>query len=468
MRSAILPIVIGICVLAFQCTVTQAQDTVQVSLNEFISKGIENSAKLKAERTEANLAQNKIVKARSLKYLPDAKMETRHSLVPGVKSDSILPSGKPLPDDHLFLDPNLENDFDNLNLFTSGEISAVQPIFGWGAINKAISAAQSGAQAAEFKYSAEEADLKIQLFKLYHSYILARELQILISDAQKEIDDIDKKLSKMEEEGDPDLDISDFYKFKIFKVQFKNQVAEVEQNIQFVQNTWNWILQAGDNTVFIPSEKFLDTVQNEIKSLTYYRNLALSNRYELEALDETIRAADFGLQAAKAQNLPMLFAGFKIEGAFTPNRPRQDNPFIRNNSTFFGGRFGLGIRQNLNFFSVKSNIQKSSIQYRKAKYLKNTAIEGIILDLNNRYKEANIAFQELQNSREALTISKRWERQEQLDYDLGFGEPKDLLESIRTKMELQAELKRKTYQYNLKMAQLHHSAGLSIESLKTN
>ena len=447
----------------------QNRDTVEISLFQFIEKGLQQSGKQKLNKTEVELAENKIVKARSNKYLPDAKLETRHGLVPAVESDSILPNGNPLPDDQLYLDPDLDNDFNDLNLFTQGEITAVQPIFGWGAIDKAIEAAKSGTEAAELNFSAEESKLKIQLFELYESYVLSLELERLVDRAEEQLESVDKKFTEMQESGDENLDPADFFKFKIFKTEFQTKIAEVKENTRFVKNTWNWILQSGDNKIeYIPAKKFLDPFENEIQSLPFYRQKALSARYELNAIDATMEAAKFGLSARRAQNLPMLFVGLQFKGAYSPGRPRQDNPFIQSNGTFISGGFGLGIRQNLNFFSIKSDIQKSSIEYKKTKYLKDAAVDAIVLELNNQYKKTNIAKNKLNNSQEALRISKKWERQEQVDYDLGFGDPKNLLDAIKTKLELEVKVKRNTFDYNLNMAKLFKTSGLSLDSLMIN
>ena len=40
---------------------------------------------------------------------------------------------------------------------------------------------------------------------------------------------------------------------------------------------------------------------------------------------------------------------------------------------------------------------------------------------------------------QALNIAKEWLRSEQLDYDLGFSESKDLIDTIRQELELRLE-----------------------------
>src|SRR6056297_1447400 len=114
---------------------SDAQDTLKISLKEFIEIGLENSGQLSFEQQAVELAENRISSAKANRFLPSFDLRSLHGLVTGVKSDSILPNGQPLPRDELFLDPDLENDFNDFGIFTRIDVNAVQPIYSWGAIN---------------------------------------------------------------------------------------------------------------------------------------------------------------------------------------------------------------------------------------------------------------------------------------------------------------------------------------------
>src|SRR5690625_6151577 len=69
----------------------------------------------------------------------------------------------------------------------------------------------------------------------------------------------------MREEGSLDLKESDIFKFEIFRSEFETQIVEVEQGLGFVQRVWNYALQAPDDIVYEPEERFLDPVSVEIE-----------------------------------------------------------------------------------------------------------------------------------------------------------------------------------------------------------
>lgn len=438
------------------------QDTVEVSLQEFIKKGVENSEKINYEEQKVRLAENKVKQARSQRILPRFELSTQHGVVPGVESD--VPG---IAEDEYYLDPNLENDWQNWAIFTRAEVSAVQPLFSWGALKNAVNAARSAAVAAQKQFEKQKADLRLRLFDLYQSYLLTSEILRLLDEAEGQIADIQKQLKEKQNEEDFDFDDSDEYKFEIYKSEFEIRAAEVRQNAETTQRIWNYVLQADSGTVYMPDTYFLDPSTHEIKEVAYYRSKALSKRAEINAAEAGIEAAEYGMQALKQKNYPTLFLGLSASYANTPNRPRQSNPFIINNSNYATATFGLGIRQNLNFFSISNDLEKGRVQKKQAKSLKEAAVDGIVLEINEAYKEASLSRIKVNKTDDALVTSKKWLRQEQLDYDFGTGETKDLIDAMKKELELRVRLKREIFQFNTNMAELYRKSGLPITKTMT-
>ncbi|MFN1833681.1 TolC family protein [Balneola sp. MJW-20] len=445
-----------------------AQDTLQITYPDFVQRVMQNSGKLDFDRQDVALAENRIDQAQSSRWIPSVRLQTQHGLVPAVRSDSVLPWGDPLPKDEYYLDPNLRNDWNNWAIYNRGELSAVQPLYTWGAINKAVDAARKGAESARYQFEAQKVDMEIRLFELYFSYVLALEIERLLGEADDTIGKVERQINDMEEEGDPDLDISEVYKFRIFQSEFEIQREEVYRNLEFIQETWNYFLRDGNNSVYEPQVRFLDPVSKEFQDISFYQQAAFNNRPELKALKAGEEATDTYIESLKRQNLPGLFVGGYIRYANTPNRPFQDNPFIENTTNFFNGGFGFTIRQNLNFFQMRSNLERSRIELRKVSYARDAARDGVLLEVNNNYRKARVADIRVKRTDDALVTSKEWKRQEQQDYDFGIGEVKDLIDSMKKELELKLQLKQFIFEYNKSLAELNKSAGIPLTTLITN
>ena len=439
-----------------------AQDTLRISFEEFLSIALENSGQMNVVETKVDLAENRTQMAKDQRFLPSLSFRSEHALVPGVSS----PLG--LEEDRIYLDPDATNDWDKVGLFTRLRIQGVQPVFTWGAINKAIDAAKIGVKATQKEYEATQAELELRLYDLYYSYVFALEIERLLNDAEHTVDQIESALNKQLDDDPSEVDESDVFKFKVFKAQFGIQKEEVTQSLLFVRETWNYALRNDDRTIYEPMVRFLDPVESNIQDIGFYQNSAKSNRAELVGLELGKAALETYISSLKARNLPGLYFGFTTTIASTPIRPRQPNPFISTPENTFNTALGFTIRQNLNFFQAKTSFERSRLEVDRLDYLKDAMQDGIILEVNEAYKNAAIAEVKVESTDEALLIAKEWLRMEQLDYDLGFGESKDLVDAVKQELELRLTEKQYIFEFNSALAKLNKSAGLPLTTTTEN
>lgn len=440
-----------------------AQDTLKISFEQFLTKAINNSGLLKHEAQNVALAENRIAQARATRFVPNLRLDSQHGLVPGVKS-----SNPNLSPHEYYLDPGLRNDWEDWAIYTKFQVTAAQPIFTWGAINKAVEAAKKGAEAAHYGFEAQKSGLEAQLFDLYFSYVLALEIERLLEEAQSAVNQIDRQIKEMQEEGSTEIEDADIFQFEIFKSEFEVQKAEVYENLNFVRQTWKYFLRDHTNAIYEPEVQFLDPLEVQIQPLDFYQRAAFNNRPEIKALTAGEEATKTLISSLKKQQLPGIYLGGFINFANTPNRPRQANPFIQNTTNLFNGGMAFTIRQNLNFFSIKANLERSRIELRKISYARDAAEDGILLEINNNYRKAALAEVRVEKTDEALVTSKKWVRQEQLDYDFGMGDVKNLIDAMRKEMELKLQLKQRVFEYNSSLAKLNISAGIPLSTLFSN
>ncbi|GAB5408695.1 MAG: hypothetical protein BalsKO_10600 [Balneolaceae bacterium] len=433
-----------------------AQDTLRINFDQFFEKAVINSGQMKMVGTKVDLAENRTQLAKDQRFLPSLNFRSEHALVPGVTS----PNG--FSEEEIYLDGDAYNDWDKVGLFTRFRIQGVQPIFTWGAVGKAIEAAQTGVKATEQEYEATRAEFELRLYDLYYSYVFALEIERLLIDAEDKVNQIGRELDKQLEENPAEVDESDVFKFKVFKAQFGIQKEEVTQSLLFVRETWNYALRNDEKTVYEPEIRFLDPVQTEVQSISFYQTSAKNNRAELVGLELGRNAMQQYIGSLKARNLPGLYLGFTTTLASTPIRPRQPNPFISTPENTFNTAVGFSIRQNLNFFQAKTSLERSKLEVSRLDFLKDAMQDGIILEVNEAYRNAALAEVTVEKTDEALQIAKEWLRMEQLDYDLGFGESKDLVDAVRQELELRLSEMESIFEFNSAIAKLNKSAGLPL------
>lgn len=459
-RKIFLRAVFGILLFLLLRPVTVfAQDTLRLNIHEFIERGLRESTMLKAQQQSVEIAGTRIQEAKASRILPNASANTAHGLVPGVKGTQGNPPGS------LYLDPTLRNDWEDWAIFTRAEITAIQPIYTWGAISNAIKAAEAGAKAAEATFHGEISQYETTLWELYYAKLLALELSRLVDRANSELRRADRELEKLLEEGDDSIEDKDIYEFNIFRHEFAMMADEVNENLKTVNRIWNLALNNGDDIVFLPEDQFLDVLEVSIADIGYYEQRAIVSRPEMRHISAVVDAAQHGLQVARAQNYPSFFLGLSASVAVTPNRPKQDNPFIQNRTNFSNLVYGFGFRQNLNFGIMRSRQERSRIQFRQASYSKEAVSDALRLDLAERYKNVMVARSRIEHLGKAYDISNEWLRQEQLDYDLGFGDVKNLVDAVKKNLELEVALKQRTHDFNVNIGRLYRAAGIPFHEL---
>lgn len=436
---------------------TQAQDTLAISFDDFLALALKNAGQLKVAQVNLDLAENRKRNAEEQRFLPSLRFQSEHALVPGVSSPNNT------DEEAIYLDADAYNDWNKVGLFTRLRVTGIQPIFTWGSINKAVNAADLGVKAVQQQVDATRAELEIILFELYQSYTLALEIERLLIDAEDKMGQIERAMEKQEEEDPAELDESDVFKFQVFKAQFGVQRVEVAQSLLFVKESWNYLLRNEQSTIYTPEVRFLDPQPNRISEVSFYQNSAVNNRPELRAINFGILATKQYINALKAQNLPGLYMGFTTTFASTPIRPRQPNPFISTPENTFNTAVGFTIRQNLNFMQARTSLERGRLEGRRLDVQALAARDGIMIELNDAYRVAAIAEQKVESTQNALQIAKEWLRSEQLDYDLGFGESKDLIDAVRQELELRLSEKQSIFEYNTAVAKLNKTAGLPLD-----
>ena len=142
---------------------------------------------IKAAQVSVSLAQNQVQV--QIKHVPSLKMESEHGILPNVISQRY-------PDNEIYLDPSTTYDWDNWDFANRFRVIGVQPLFIWGAVDKAVKAAQYGVQSVELQSSATQQEVELQLHGLYFGYKLALEIERLLELAIKTMDTVERSINQ--------------------------------------------------------------------------------------------------------------------------------------------------------------------------------------------------------------------------------------------------------------------------------
>jgi len=425
-----------------------AQDTVRINYQEYLNKAIELSPILKAEKQKEFRALSRVDEVKANRILPRFDISSNHGVMPGVSSSLGLPR------DEWHLDPNLVNEWDNWSVFTKIDFTLAQPVYTWGALTNATEAVKMGAEAVLYQSEMKLADQKMQLTKLYFSAVLANQLERLALETLETFRKAENQITDLEEEGE--IEAKELYKFKIYKQQFLIKAEEIIQNKEFVNDVMNYSLGTNSITYIPSSDSMINSV--ETQSLVLLQQEAILSRPEMKAIKAAEKAASYAVNAQKAQRLPAFFFGLSGEYVHTP-RPVQSQPLFGSRFDYINVIYTFGIRQSLNFGVMNAKVAQIEYQQKEAEFSKNAIGQALLVDVANTYKNFNLAKSKKEKLSSALQTSKEWLRKEQIDYDLGLGELKNLVEALKTNLELEAEFKQSVYDFTVKGAAVLKATG---------
>ena len=92
-------------------------------------------------------------------------------------------------------------------------------------------------------------------------------------------------------------------------------------------------------------------------------------------------------------------------------------------------------------------------------YQAEAAQQLILVEVEEAYRRLTIAQATLDAQEASLQLSKEWLRTEQVNFDLDIGNTENLVDAVRTNLELQAARHEAVFQYNVAVLRLLQATG---------
>ncbi len=429
-------------------------DTLRVDLKIVLEETAQVSPDIRAALFEVRRADARHALARSSRVLPDASASSAMAVVPGIEN----PNGT--PNDELYLDPAVRNDYSNLRPFAQAEVSFVQPIYTWGALGGAIEAASAGAVLEDARAQETIMRASLRAAELYYNVLLTNELQRLADRAgdvvKMAMDEIDRLL----QEGDPEVDDADRYEVLITEQEYQRRIVEVNQQRQSAHAALRRQLMAADSIRIVPVQDALEPLTFVLESLAFYQQKALRHRPEILQAAAGLAATDALIRVAKADYYPQTAFGLTLSVSGASNRFRQPNPYISDGFRRTSARTGFGLLQKLNFKQTRARVAEAEAQHNAVRHLSIAAEQGILAELEQSWRKVIIEEAALAAMDSSLAVSKEWLRVEQINFDLDLGDTENLVKAVQANLTLEAEYYEAVSRYNMAILKLLADAGL--------
>jgi outer membrane protein TolC len=435
-------------------------DTLEVSLTEAARRALARSPDLEAYRSQRQRARARREEATASRYLTQFQATTGHAPVPGLTES-------PRPNDELYLDPGLRNDWDEWVPFNQVEVEATQPLYTFGQLSGSIEAAEHGVEVEDAEVAGQAEEVALRTARLYLNVLLTEELVRLAEETGEIVERAKREIQHLLEEGDEGVDNADLFEVRLTEQEYRRRVTEVRQRRRTARSALRSQLLLPDSTVLRLTRRSIDPLAFELDSLDTYEQLALAHRSEILQARAGLAARNALLDVARSDWYPKLFLRGRARMAYTPGRERQPNPFISDPLRGHGVEAGIGFRQNLNFGQTEARVEQARAERNEVRHQQEGARRLVEVEVEDAYRNLIISRSDMRSRDTSVTISEEWLRTEQINFDLDLGDTENLVDAVRSNLEAEAAYFQAVHGYDMAVLRLLKASGVLAERLRS-
>ncbi len=315
----------------------------RLSLSEAIEKVLQKNLDLQVERQKILAAELDILRAKGERY-PRLKLMAGLGPIGGATGNAVNGSSH-----------------SQYGLGYSANIEVHQPLYSWGRIDESIKAAYHGKGVKEQEVKIKELDVIYKTKRFYYGYLLAKSLKGYVD---RSIKDVKKGLNHLKKRENVQ---AQRYRLGILLSQIEGRRSSLERDMELAKMGFNEMMGTEG---YIPKESRLLNRTHNLKSLSYYLELAYANRPEFRQLKEGLLAKKALAKAEARARWPLIGVLLKYDFATTSIREAQSSPFAYDPFNKSEGTVGIGFQWDLHLSSAKEKKLHAEVAVLKTQKFK--------------------------------------------------------------------------------------------------
>ena len=431
-------------------------DTLSLDIEQAIQQALDASPEVGAERATVDFANARRRLALASRFFTEFTATTAHSVAPGLD----IPADNTFPDKALYLNPDVRNDWEDLRPFNRIEFELTQPIYTWGQLGGSIRAARHGVGVEEAEVNLTEQDVALRTGQLYFGLQLTEALLRLTEEMGDVVERARREITRLLDEGAEDVDYADLYQLQITEQEYNRRVVEVAHRRLTAERALSRQLMLPNGTVAGTGRRVLMPLDFQRDSLENYLELGLQNRPELAQATAGIAARSALVEVARSDYYPKLFMVASGRISLAEGRIRQPNPYISDPYVGRAFRAGFGLRQALNFAQTRARVDQAEAEREEVVQQMQAAEQLVQFEIEEAYNNLIIAEAALEAQNESLRLSNEWLQTESINFDLGLGDTENLVDAVRTNLELEVAYFDAVNRYNVSVLRLLNASGI--------
>lgn len=355
-------------------------------------------------------------------------------------------------------------DFTKMGPFWGVEGKFIQPL-NFGQYRTGKKALEADVQQKQYSIESLVNKKDVELQSYYYNYLLAKEMQRIAADAQKQVDKAYEQLEEALDDDDPNVSQMDLLKLKAQLHSVKEGVTDAELGMKRVQLAIRFSLGLPEGDVFVAEDTCLAPRPEPLPTLEDVQNYTVLYHPELKQLAVGLSARRLQMDLAEAKLAPEFFIMGKFEyvKSWAGNRKVMvKNAFAEDAVNKLSGLIGVGLRYRLNFWKDWSNFREARTEYRGLQMKEHYAADGLVAKAVEQYYQVVAAKDKLDAIKESLRASEAILKGAAMQYDLDKSKTGDLVSAYTQNVSLQKDYYFAVCKYNIEFASLISKMGMSL------
>lgn len=332
----------------------------------------------------------------------------------------------------------------------SAGLQGAIPLWTFGKLGAARSAARAGVRAAESGQVRVRAQLQHDVRRAYYALALALDTQQMLSEGLPRVEQAMTQLQQSVAQGDADADPTDQYRLATVLAEIQARSADAVHLGETALSALETL--TGRRRMRIPDCP-MTTIAFTPKDLPTYRARARANRPELRQLTAAHTALDAELTAVRARYFPDLALALGFEAQYVPGRTRHAYYTPLMVGAALVGRWELDFAGN-HFRVIRAREKLLELEGQRS-----SAVEGVDIEVADK-RAAVIAAQARAAAWErGHQEARRWFVSAAQNHQLGLTAVEDLVDAVSAYFKARFSHLQAIHDLNMSIAGLELAVG---------
>ncbi len=415
---------------------------------------IARSDEVAIQKAQVLASEADVSVAKSIAFVPEFGLLFLGGVVPGAKLGPDAGSNDITP-----VLSGSNRGLSNLGVFGRVEVNVVQPLYTFGRLTDARDAARAGLSAQEFLVQDKINAVRQQTLQVVMAATLTRRLLAIADEVETALKDVDAKMAKSLKDNDGEVSTDDRYRLELFKSKLLQRKADVVRGERLARAALATLLIIPVQDLHLKEDPFPDPDSIQAPDILSVRAEAEQDRPDIRALDKAIEAKRAEVHASWAEQWPQFFIAGQVAYSKAPGRDVVTNPYVGDYFNAFTVYAAVGFRQNLSFYTLKAKEDKAEAELNKLLRQREGAAHGVDLQVEEAHADLVAAIAKRKAVRAALAAGKSWFRSAGLNFAIGVGEAKDVVDAYTGYSQSQYDDAQATYDVLVAQGRLNQVLG---------